>query len=370
MAIDKEKLITLLIDKTDLEREQIEEQLSELVQRIQNAAEEGRTFEIEGFGTFSMEDDDLQFTPSDQLETEINNKYAGMKPIELIGAFKEPDIEELSEPDEDTNLGNDVWAFDEDAIHTEENESDEDDEESADELSEVFALEESGTETGDEDVNTTDPAKPQRIVESQEPEKDEGDPIGKVLMVAVVVIIFGAGGWLIYDMELLGSSSSTGNSSYANQTVEETQVPAQQTRDTQENQPAEDESETSEAPDNETSEPEQNLQVIKQGDTQSQSDGQSEPQDQNPYGLKGEFNDSINGYMIVLHSLKGKENAEENMQGLQEEGYRSTINEAVVDGTTYFRVGIGQFPTIEVTQQAINQLPEPYKSNNFIRRIR
>ncbi len=103
MIIDKEQLISLLIDKTGLDATEVEDQLTELINRIQQAAQEDKSFEIEGFGTFNMEEGTLQFEPSDTLETEINNKYAGMKPIELIGAFKEPEgdeVPEITEPDE------------------------------------------------------------------------------------------------------------------------------------------------------------------------------------------------------------------------------------------------------------------------------
>jgi cell division septation protein DedD len=359
MAIDKEKLISLLVDKTELDREKVEEQLSELVQRIQTAAEEGKSFEIEGFGTFSMEDDDLTFTPSERLETEINNKYAGMKPIELIGAFKEPETD-VDEADEETEQSKDVWAFDEEA-------------------SEVFGLEESETESHSKDfadelteseVGSKKSEKTQSLTRSEKTTKEESDPIGRVLMVAVVLIIFGAGGWLIYDMNLIGSSNSNDSSSYTNQSAEESRIPAQQTGDTQGDE-AQATSDTGNDASDETSEPEQDMQVTKQGDTQSEPDDEAEQQDQSPYGLKGEFDNSISsGYMIVVHSLRKISDAEENKQRLQEDGYRTTINRAVVDGIQYHRVGIGQFPTIEAAQQAINQLPEPYKSNNFIKRIR
>jgi len=45
------------------------------------------------------------------------------------------------------------------------------------------------------------------------------------------------------------------------------------------------------------------------------------------------------------------------------------ISQAQVEGTTYYRVGIGQFETVSNAQQAIGDIPERYRDNNFIKRI-
>ncbi|MDZ7716575.1 MAG: HU family DNA-binding protein [Balneolaceae bacterium] len=89
MQIDKEQLIQLITDKTELDMQQVGEQLNELIAAIREAADKGQSYEIEGFGTFKMVDKKLRFSPSPSLKTEINHKYAGMQPIELIGAFKD-----------------------------------------------------------------------------------------------------------------------------------------------------------------------------------------------------------------------------------------------------------------------------------------
>ena len=101
MIINKEKLLELLVDKSGLPREEVKDQLDELVQNIREAAEKGNDFEIDVFGTFSVnKDGSLTFTPSEKLETEINHRYAGMKPIEMIGAFKEAPGVDVEDPDD------------------------------------------------------------------------------------------------------------------------------------------------------------------------------------------------------------------------------------------------------------------------------
>jgi cell division septation protein DedD len=93
-------------------------------------------------------------------------------------------------------------------------------------------------------------------------------------------------------------------------------------------------------------------------------------QQQDRYGLMGKPNQAIaNGYTIVVHSLRDRQQAEQNRQQLQQAGYRALISQAQVEGTTYYRVGIGQFETVGDAQQAIGDIPERYRDNNFIKRI-
>ncbi len=378
MTIDKEQLISLLVDKTGLERDQVENQLQELVNRIQQAAEEGKTFEVEVFGTFSMQEGELHFEPTDTLETEINNKYAGMKPIELIGAFKEPDGEEIPDMDKQQQGNEDrVWAFDQDAIEPDETVEEPvaetaDEEEQDDEPEQVAAEEDQPEEDIEIDADAAQPEKPpeeqqettsghenkqlEKVTASAE---DETDPIGRFLVAALVVIALGLAGFLIYDSGLLSGSK---HSSQPKTSQQMTDVPSQTTGDTQEESPSKEASDSNKQNENTDSEPEQELEVTRQGGSDAQ---------QPIYGLRGTLNDKANdGYTIVVHSLRVKDKAEKRKQGLQEAGYRALINKASVDGTTYYRVGIGQFETVTAAQQAVSRIPEEYRDNNFIKRIK
>ncbi|PAU95303.1 hypothetical protein CK503_03670 [Aliifodinibius salipaludis] len=401
MTIDKEQLISLLEEKTGLEREQVEAQLSELINRIQKAAEDGKTFEVEGFGTFSMEEGRLQFEPGDTLETEINNKYAGMKPIELIGAFKEPESDE-EVPDVDmTEAGSSGvdtehdWAFDSGATESEKDEDQEsetvesepelDDKTTDDqEITDSEGIIEQDQQEAEEVFNTVfgKAGESSSVSESLETEKEEveaqkdeadendseeevvgeqnekpRDTIGTVIVAVVVVLVVGIGGWLMYDFGFSG----TGSSEIATTSPQPTETvdPVKNSDNT--------ESEEQSDEDEEAVEPEQPSAVS----TGEEGTGtETAPQQQDRYGLMGEPNQAIaNGYTIVVHSLRDQQQAEQNRQQLQGAGYRALISQAQVEGTTYYRVGIGQFETVGDAQQATGDIPEQYRDNNFIKRI-
>ncbi len=84
MKIDKQKLIELLVENTGLEPDAVESQLEQLITKIREAAEKGKALEIKSFGMFYYsQQGDLKFDPSEDLETEVNHKYAGMEPVEI-----------------------------------------------------------------------------------------------------------------------------------------------------------------------------------------------------------------------------------------------------------------------------------------------
>lgn len=85
MKIDKERLVDLLVEKTSMEKHEVEAQLEQLIERIASATKRGKALEIKGFGTFYFDSDhELRFDPSRSLSTEISYKYAGMQPVELV----------------------------------------------------------------------------------------------------------------------------------------------------------------------------------------------------------------------------------------------------------------------------------------------
>ncbi|MGD8426889.1 MAG: SPOR domain-containing protein [Balneolaceae bacterium] len=389
MIIDKEKLISLLVEKTGLEQEQVEKQLSELINRIQKAADDGKDFEIEGFGVFHMEDNGLQFEPSKTLETEINNKYTGMRPIELIGAFKKPEDGEIPDISEPIDSEEGIWAFDEEAekeVSTSEStaheqEPDINDKSEIPKKEETKEKKEPVTDKNTQPKGETHPTtaenqdkksleteqkkEKQNIEKSIASNKSEKDPIGRVLVVAVVLIVIGVSGWLVYDMVLGKNNTNAGNQTFANEQVKRP-LPAHQTAETQD-EPQNVEASNNFNPSDKNSEPQTESKVTKKEDSPSES----QQGDNKTYGLRGNINHSIkSGYTIVVHSLKSKRQAEANMKILQNEGYRTLISEAVVNGSMHYRVSIGQFPTIKAAQEATSTLSEPYRSNNFIKRIK
>lgn len=91
-----------------------------------------------------------------------------------------------------------------------------------------------------------------------------------------------------------------------------------------------------------------------------------------PYGLMGPEDEVLIGaYTIVLHSVRNERKSEIEKQRLEEQGYKATRwSVELQSGVTTWRVGVGQFKSVSDAEDAVEKLPEPYQSNNFIIRIR
>ncbi|MEX2641105.1 MAG: SPOR domain-containing protein, partial [Balneolales bacterium] len=75
-------------------------------------------------------------------------------------------------------------------------------------------------------------------------------------------------------------------------------------------------------------------------------------------------------FTIVVHSLPYRLASEERDM-LNHAGYRAVLNKVTLaDGRETWRVGIGQFETMDEATEAIERLDEPYKSSNFVARVR
>jgi len=392
MTIDREQLVELLVEKTGMEQQAVEKQLSELVVHIRGAAEQGKNYEIEGFGTFSIRDDKLHFEAADGLKTEINQKYAGMEPIELMGAFKEvaeakkeervekPDME-TAETDvekagettsESEELGEEIFETEEETPAEPESRPEEepfwfDDEEQppVEEVQEPASLKEPEKDREVREKKTVS----RRTVQRGE------DTIGKYLTIAVIIIAVGIGGWLLYDMGVFSGISGSGENGpdRASTEMPANQVPPSGEPDDagepQETDTREDETPVTgqgQEPGDSESEPGELNESTKDKGQEVSGDEESEPL----FGLKGEARPEANdGYTIIVHSLRREDVAREQRRQLRGEGYRTIIVKANVNDETYWRVGIGQFRTVEDAQKAIETLPQPYKTNNFIKRI-
>lgn len=364
MTIDRKKLVELLVEKTGLGEKQVEEQLSELITRIQKAAEEGKSFEIEGFGTFSIKDDELHFEPADQLETEVNHKYAGMEPIELIGAYKEKETDaDAEEPEADAEQEEDalesqaekkkedIWGFDTEAAEEsspdkevqeeiveepagqeqtpevpkekpEETTQDEekelpkapvgekDEEEPEHEEAEEEPALEHEQENEEEPVEQKPaekkaskwaPADELKTKPWKKPEKKKQDPIGTIMVTVVIVIAVGVGGWLVYDLGLL--DGIFGSSENGGQQVAST---TQRPRLTQPEPEAVDEKpEQSQSGQQEAQQPPQDQQAAtSEPEAQkevAESTGQEQASAGEPlYGLMGEANPDANDGYTIV----------------------------------------------------------------------
>lgn len=89
------------------------------------------------------------------------------------------------------------------------------------------------------------------------------------------------------------------------------------------------------------------------------------------FGLNGQVQ-TLSGrvYSIIVHSLPSQVSAQEQCNEISSLNLRCLVREATgPQGRTTYRVGIGQFDSIESAESAIVQLPEPYKSRNFVARV-
>lgn len=383
MTINKAKLIELLVERTGLEKEKIEEQLLQLIMRIQQAAGQGKSFQIEGLGTFNVNEDTLHFDPADTLETEINHKYAGMKPIELIGAFKEVPAAEEEESE--------AVSMPEDQMQKESS-AGEDLMEKIKEMREELSkppvplkepvadhIEQSG---GEEESKTSFIFDAESAIEEQRPENEEPaattqsakrekekskDPIGTVITIFVIILVIGVSGWLIYDLGLLSALNT--NMQLTGQKEQTVQSASGQPGDPL-TESSSDQSSSSLTKVNSEGETDQSASEQQRVNTVSGKEDTDTPVETAAYGLMGTASTRGNdGYTIVVHSLGSKSTSRGIQENLESEGYRTVLTSALVNGSTFWRIGLGQFETVSDAQKAVRMLPEQYKSNHFIKRI-
>lgn len=377
MTVDKEELISALVEQTGMERGYVDQQFQEMVEQIRQAEARQSSVDIEQFGTFTVEEGELEFLPCELLQTEINNKYVGMKPIELLEAFKEPAGEEVPV----TGAEEEKLRREEEPAQTGEQEQPEPSAEEAPPADETpegsedavvaeaepeterkpFVADKESSAATEEPADEADDSEPVPgpADTAERKESLDADPIGKAVVIIVVILTLAIAGWLAYDFGLFGTDDAA--SPPVEQHEEQQNGAAQQ--------PA--------SGDPMSEQQQSNGQTmagtaLAAGSAEEQSnDTRLSSVKTEKYGLYGTFNDEVKTgyYTIVVHSLRTMKLAKQKKQGLVDEGFRTKIEQADVNGRTYFRVGIGQFATVKAAQQAVRELPEPYHSNNFINRF-
>ena len=378
MTIDRDELINLLVEKTGMNRDEIEKQLSELTSRIMDAANRGKALEIKGFGLFYFDEDgELTFRASDQLDSEINFTHAGMEPIEVkppksaadkpskeLPVQKEEEIlpaeneeTEIPAKQEDTADSDDIYGIGK----TLASQSDDDDDES--EQNEPF-----GKLFQEEPADVKPEPKPEEKISKagtapagksgsgtagkKKPAKKSRDPMTVIIAVVLAgVFLFAA--YFVFT-EFLDPPEQPEMSQQ--QDIEPEDPPVTAERDvTEATEPEEPQPGEVPAPENE---PEPLVDPIDEVTTTD------------PYGLYGEIAETDGDvFTIVVHSLRDRGIADQTADELRADGFRINVTERIVDGQTYFRVGIGQFPTITEAQQEATTLPDPYNNQNFIQRL-
>ncbi len=202
-------------------------------------------------------------------------------------------------------------------------------------------------------------------------------PINMVIIGLSVLIVIVVGYFVVSD--LTSSQSPVSTPTVAEQQTERnggSQQTVQESDEADEGQAAEDTEESGETGETAAAENGQEQTTADEsqaeGETGLPSESGEELQEDSPvYGLRGTINETISdGYTIIVHSLRDEDNARQAMQRLREEGYRAMVYSRELPETGFvWRVGIGQFETLENARNVADNLPDPLNENNFIQRI-
>lgn len=370
----------LLVEKTSMEKTEVEAQLEQLIERIVSATTRGKALEIKGFGTFYFDgDQELKFDPANTLRAEISYKYAGMLPVELIperdtSITPEEVDPELDEPDSDASYL--VPAAGESAQTAEE----------ADEEHVSGAAAESGdfeesvdkpaepADTGEQDVSD----EPQAVPEPKEqvPADPPARNVNRVPPLATMERRRSSGAfiWVLLAIILTAAGLAayfyfSSQDAAADVRLQDPAMPGGQVVESGSGV----NNVESALPEGESVEVSGAIpqEAMAEGNGHLQPDSAPEGlQSQPVYGLMGDIQpDANDGYSIVLHSFDEQAKAEEAGELLENEGYRTIVGSRTVAGRTMWRVSVGQFQTLPEAQAAATELSPPFDTQNFIHRI-
>jgi cell division septation protein DedD len=373
MKIDKDKLVDLLVEKTSMEKNEVEDQLEQLIDRIVDAAYRGKALEIKEFGVFYFDENgDLKFDPSNELSTEISFKYAGMTPVELkperdtaipLGTedaedfTREPEpVEDFSETPETTDDTDDVFGLDD---------SDDDD---FDFLSEPVEESKSDMDIWDEvarqeeEERKLEEEKKQKAaakLKAMKPARKKSNA-GIWVIAAIFLLLILVGIYIYFiDSHVFSGTPQTETTAEQQATLPE-ELPAITDEDAEAVQMEQIEIEAEQETAEEVTvtdeiEPEPMIPAV---------------DEQATFGLMGSINEeATNGYSIVIHSFNSEENARTAAAQLSEDGYRVLVSSRSVGGESMWRVSVGQFSSFAEAQENTTRLPPPYNQQNFIHRI-
>ena len=431
MILKDEQIVDQLLKQTGLSRREIESHLAELKKHLSTIDDDGR-IELPELGEFIKTGESLRFVPSVELEAEINYKYAGMQPLEIVEANKqtvEPSKAEIPPDETEKTIGSEEKTEDEqtiDAEWTEEKHADgetevhEDTEQGKstetedtkptkkyakgkgerereaelkkqpDKFTESVKNEDNSTQSSADDKqadadkkqtekdqpgvnsgNTKKSSKSRRKRKVYNPQdKSQKESIFSLLNTIIAIIIIGGIVFLIYKFD----SIKENRRARLNQQTEQTQRPEN-----------EDQTNSNQATLNNGNASGSGTPTGEDADTDSGSEkdissesSASKPADQNTtnssapaYGLYGnnQTEKPDGGYTIIVYSLKNKA-AALNRQSTLSKNYRAFLLPYTLDsGDTSWRVGLGRFRTVDDALAAADSLKEPYKNNNFIKRI-
>lgn len=350
MKIEKSKLTERLAEKSGLAPDEAEKHLKELIEQIQETAQKGKALEVKGLGLFyRSEDQELVFEPADEFATEVNYQYAGMEPVE-VGTGKSSPGQSVAkkEPYDIANAGKSSGE----SVKKGTKPSDKSGKGNASERGGEKTKKEKKPASGQKTASIQSPGSRRRVAKSGK------DPIMNLVYTVITIAVLAVTLIYVLDLNETGPGPEPAVS-------EETTTSGEQV-DSGPEQPVQPESSP-----NEPAEP-SSEQVGTEGSIEGRSNEEAEETSAeelaaSQYGLMGETIElEERYYTIVLHSMSQKLRAEEEAGRLRENGYRDVLYRVdSEDHGTMWRVGVGQFETIDAAQQAAQELDKPF----FIGRI-
>lgn len=348
-----DQLIKILADALKVNETEAAGELRVWVNKIDKKLSEDGQYFVEGLGTFKIIHGEIIFQPESSLELEVNYKYAGMKPLDI----SRPEVQKPEEKEEERGQEEEKKG-EEEKMDTKEEEGDPEEltetgpgvpetpsrippEDKPDPIEEEDAEDEKpGMAIAEEEHARPETPETNVITETSKKEKSmntdyenetpkSGKKISKTWLIPVIALIIVAI-LLFFHFDGLKMEQDV--------FVEEKVV---------------------------TEEPV----VVTIEDKEEPAE---EPEEASPYGLMGPEDEILKGsYTIVLHSIYTERRARQEKQNFEEKGYKATLWEVrLSEGYYTWRIGVGQFKTVADAEKAVSKLPEPYKSNNFIIRIR
>jgi hypothetical protein len=423
MKLNHDEFVALLAVALESDEKEASGALSAWVDAVTRETEEKGFCAVEGLGAFRRADDGLmEFQPDDVLALEVNYKFAGLRPIEVSppassptlgagGEEEEPGVEagkseqEIESGAEDVEHREDEEpVFEPDEVEPDEVEPDEvepdevePDEVEPDEVEPEWKPEPefepeiepepeyepdtepepelAGSGMEDEETSSRSFTLPKlslsqklkaRSGASKNRRRSATDrlawliPVAAILIVAVLL-------YFHFDGQRLSRTHID------DRPIARQEVPVPAPRDDREQEPAGQEFVPSPDPVEDVAPP-----PDAGREPEMVNNVAADPADEVirdlalPYGLKGPEDEVLIGaYTIVVHSLRNERKSEIEKQRLENQGFKATQWSAVLpNGNATYRVGIGQFKTVSDAERAIEDLPEPFRSNNFIIRIR
>lgn len=429
MKLNHDEFAALLARTLDIEESEASGKLQAWVDAVASETDEKGSCHIAGLGTFRKEvDGSMDFQPDDVLSLEVNHKFAGLSPIEISPSKSAPEepseeapgLEPESTGDEPEDVADPFGIADQppvDQLHDSEMDADTEEEPSgepgfgagadddrkrdpeateSDEDQDPVEEHESGpeeAETGLEDERMPGYVYGSETEPEEEPEAHKQFSLPKISLSQRVKPSGGAAKhrrrdrreilvWLVPVAAILVAAlllyfhfdgQRLDRRNLGDRPVVQEQVPVpvpderkEDERPVQEFVPAPD------PVDEVASPPDRDRVPVPVEDVGEAPADELIRDTALPYGLRGPEDEVLIGaYTIVVHSLRNERKSEIEKQRLENQGFKATRWAAVLpNGNTTYRVGIGQFSTVSDAERAVAELPEPFRSNNFIIRIR